>query len=111
MSFLVKRRLDLEFLGDDWKGAYVNFRAPSYTEVKEIAALENKQDKQGAQDNNQQDADVVINTLKDHIVDGKGYDPENQGLADITKDNFEDLPPQVISKAVELLLGDPDPKS
>lgn len=110
MAFLVKRKLELSFLGDDWKEAFIEFRAPSYAEVRKIAALENsKQD--NSQDNDQQDADLVISTLKDHIVSGKGYDPESQGLVDITSANFEDLPPSVISKSVELLLGDPDPKS
>lgn len=112
MGFIVKRKLDLSFLGDDWHDCYIEFRAPSYKEVKEIAKIESKTIDGQTPPDTGSDADIVVNTLKDHIIAGKGYDPDAEnGKTDIDQSNFENLPPQVISKSVELLLGDPDPKS
>jgi hypothetical protein len=127
-TFTVKKKLDLAFLGQGWDtGAFLNFRSMTFAETREFAKLSAPATPPAVPSNVGFDgkaivapaSDVPAGTLdnleqvltivKDHFIDGRGYD--GNALSDITVDDIEDLPTEVITKSVALLAGSPDPKS
>jgi hypothetical protein len=105
MAFVVKKKLSLDFLGDGWKDAYLEFSGLTFKESRGFTSQKFDEKNPDSDEN----LNFVINLLKEHFLTGKGYDGTD--LIDIAKDDIEDLPPEAISKAVEALVGGPDPKS
>jgi hypothetical protein len=106
MGFTVKKKLDLSYLGDGWtQGTHLTFSGMTFAETRDFAKLNiNTEDP-----NNEQNLEVVMNLLKSHFVDGRGFDGTN--VVDITADDLENLPTDVVTKSIELLAGNADPKS
>lgn len=106
MGFTVKKKLDLSYLGEGWVGStYLNFNGMTFAETREFAKLN-----MDAEDpNSEKNLEVVMNLLKSHFVDGRGFDGTN--VVDITADDLENLPTDVVTKSIELLAGSADPKS
>lgn len=102
MPFPVKKTLKLDFLGEGWEGAYINFSGLTFKETRGFAAQ--KLNEQDAED--PENVEFVLSLLKDHFLDGKGFNGTD--LSDLTADDIEDLPVDVIGKSVELLAGGPN---
>lgn len=101
MGFLVKKKFDLAFLGDGWSGAYIIFSALTFKESRGFA------NQQFDEENPQNEANLnfVIELLQAHFIEGKAYNGND--LVDLSKDDLEELPVDVITQAVELLVGGP----
>lgn len=105
MAFPVQKKIDLSFLGAEWTGAEINFRALTFKETRDLAGLNFDADNPDAD----KSIEFVTKFLGDHFISGKAYNGE--GLVPLTKDDLEELPVDVINKAVEVLAGQTDPKS
>lgn len=99
MAFPVRKELKLDFLGAEWAGAYIAYRALTFKETRGFSNLE--LDNENA--NSEQNMEAVLELLQGHFIEGKAYDG-NQ-LVDLTVDDLENLPVDVIGKSVEALAG------
>jgi hypothetical protein len=105
-KFPIEKRLDLGFLGQGWQGAELVLSGLTFAETKEIANVGVDPD---APDANEKSTAFVSDFLGKHFLRGKAFNGTN--LVDLTKEDLEELPIEVVNKAVELLSGNPDPKS
>lgn len=95
MSLVIKKRVSLDFLGDDYKDSYLILRAMS---VQEYDSLEN--------DKKQTVKDAVCERLIEGQINQDG------SLIKITQENIKELPGDVFVKAWGAILGEEiDPKS
>lgn len=97
-DFIIKKRLPLDFLGAEWAECFIDFRPFSIREVTTISDLK-------ADDPNA--TRKILDLLKTRFEGGKGY---NGQLVDLEADDIEDLPVEVLSRAVSFLIALPDPK-
>lgn len=105
MAFVVKKKLELAFLGEEWHAAYINFSLPSLKESleqdipsqEEIEADPKKYTKQ------------MVAFAEKHFLDGKGFDGSQ--LVDLTAADIQEMPTIVFVEATKLLMGALDPKS
>lgn len=109
MTFQVKKKLDLSYLGDGWtQGTYLNFSSLTFAETREFANL-NVDTENTDNTANQQSLDMVLGIVTKHFIDGMGWD--GQKLAEISASDIQDLPVEVVTKSIQLLVGTTDPKS
>lgn len=99
MAFVVKKTLKLDFLGDGWQDAYLEFSGLTFKESRGFS--EKKFDENNPE--SAENLEFVITLLKTHFLGGKGWNGSE--LVDITTDDLEDLPVDAISKSVEALVG------
>lgn len=85
MAFVVKKRVSLEFLGEDWKDAYVVMTPFSWNDNTTLLKYR-KADPETVLKDQEELSDII----KNRIVEGKGFDGTK--LIPITKDNVGDLP-------------------
>ena len=99
-KFKVVKKLSLDFLGEGWKDAYINFQVLTIADIKNKfpALMKLKAD----------DAEAVINSmgmivevLEDKFVDGKGFDGTK--LIDFKKEDIENLPNELLKRALDFL--------
>lgn len=109
MAFTVKKKLDLAYLGEGWgNNTFVSFNSMTFAETREFSKIAATVPDAGEAANTES-LDTVINLLKSHFIDGMGYNGE--AIVPITVDDLESLPTDVITKSIELLAGNADPKS
>ena|ERR1700756_2109968 len=106
MAFPVQKRIDLSFLGAEWSGAELVFRALTFKETRDLAGLNFDEEDPTAQEKS---VEFVTKFLGDHFISGKAFNGD--GLVPVTKDDLDELPVDVVNKAVEVLSGQTDPKS
>jgi len=99
-KFVVKKRVDLGFLGDDWKECYLEFNTPSYGEVKEFIPLANEKDQTRA-------VQAGLELLQKLYLGGKGFD--GSAVVDVKKEELEELPVEVLTKSFQVIVGTPPP--
>lgn len=104
--FLIKKHYTLEYLGEGWKDAYIDFTAFSVSDIK------NKLSKLTGLDAKNTDSvtgalDMMVELLEDKFIGGKvpTNDPneDKSNLVGMTKEDIKELPVEVISKAVSFL--------
>jgi hypothetical protein len=105
-KFVVKKKVSLKFLGDDWKDAYLilsPLKVNEFKVIQKLSASENSSDLENMK--------VVVGMakiLREHFISGKGWD--GQALISIEAKDLEELPIEVLSIGFEALSGTPDPK-
>lgn len=87
----------------------MNFTPVNFKDADKLADTGGKKANELTTKEREQLARDTINILKDHFVDGKGVTDE--GIVDMTADDIELMPVEIIPKIVQLLKGDIDPKS
>ena len=100
-KFLVRKHFSLDFLGEEWKDAYLVFSAFVMSDIKDrLAKLANLE---------QDDSEAVmagltemVSLLEEKFIEGKGVDASGK-LIPVEKEDIKDLPVEVISKAVSFL--------
>lgn len=105
MAFVAKKELKLDFLGEGWQSAYINFSLPSLKEnleqqfpsQEEIEADPKKYMSQ------------MVAVLEKHFLDGKGFNGSQ--LIELTAADIQELPTSVFAEASKLLNGVIDPNS
>lgn len=100
-KFKTVKRFSLKFLGDEWNDAYVDFERVSIADVQNVfpkfRAVDSKDDKQVSEG-----IKNMVDFLKGKFVGGKGV-VEKEGLIDLEVDDFENLPVEVLSRALGFL--------
>lgn len=101
-KFKVIKRLDLDFFGKEWEKCYMEFTPISVSEsidgkLMEFAEIDRKDTKAV-----QQALKDIIKVLKDHFLSGKGIDKKGE-IVDIKKDDFGDLPAEILGHALGFL--------
>lgn len=104
MTFVVRKKIDLSFLGEGWQEAYVIFTP--FTFGDNTALLKLRTLSTGANistDEAEKASKDIMELLQNKFVEGKGWDGEK--LIDITKKNLVDLPMEIISHILTALQG------
>lgn len=101
-TFVIKKRIPLDFLGEGWKEAYVEFSPFSFVDNDKIIAMRKfGLDQNG--DNAKEASDQLLEVVKEKFIEGKGWNGEK--LINITKENLAELPIEVIVKVLQELQG------
>lgn len=96
-KFKVVKKLSLDFLGDDWKDAYINFQVLTIADIKnKFPALANLDvdDPKSVVGG----MDTILDIHKDKFVEGKGPGNKELVVADL-----EDLPAELMKRALDFL--------
>ena len=102
-KFLLKKQFSLAFLGAKWKEkkSFITFNAFTIKDIRERLPELSKTDED---DSKSIEAGIVemIKLLQSKFIAGKGISEKGEEI-DIAKGDLEDLPIEVISKAVDFL--------
>ena len=93
MKFQVRKKIELNFLGEGWEETFITLNAPSYGEIREFSK------KSKVKEGEQPDENVVdegITLLKSLFIEGKAFD--GKALVDFTKEDIPELPIEAINK-------------
>lgn len=104
MGLVIRKRVSLDFLGEEYKDSYLVFRSipvPDYENIiDEVDKLDNKKSIQ-----------YIVTTLEKYFIEGKGLD-ESGSLIAITQNDIKLLDGETTIKCFETLTGRiVDPKS
>lgn len=94
--FDIKKKVDLSYLGEDWKDCYLHFRPFSIGEVQKLPATLDAKTVEEA--NNA--INVTVGLLEDLFIDGKAR--VNGETVDVKKEDMKEFPAEVVLK----ILGD-----
>lgn len=104
MAIQIKKRISLDFLGDEYKEAYLEFNSVAMrdyeTLIKQSRDLEDKPE---------QSLKFIQSFLLERFMGGKF--PENDKLRDIQKEELLDFDAEVFLKSFQSLTGQLDPKA
>lgn len=108
MSFVVKKRIELNHLGEGWEDAYLIFSPFTFDDNVNLIALQKKLRDVAANNTDADDAQTaskeMMKILKEKLVEGKGFDGDK--LIDVTKENFHEMPMEVIVDVIYRLQGE-----
>jgi len=93
-KFKLVKKVDL---GKFWEGAYIEFNAPTFKDLKELTAVD--------ADNQTDSIDNAMTVLGNLFVGGK------IGEDEVKKENIADLPVEVLTELFKEMSGTPDPNA
>jgi hypothetical protein len=99
MPFPVRKEIKLDFLGEGWTGAYLAFSGLTFNETREFSKL----NLGGENTDSESNMDYVLELLQSHFLEGNAFDGDK--LVDLKSSQLGDLPPDVVTKCIELLVG------
>lgn len=102
MKVVIKKRVSLDFLGEEYKEAYLVFRAMPISDFEQFQkdALEMPDEKA---------IGFLLDKLKANFLSGKF--PGEDGLEDIKSEDLDQFDAETITKAFQAYTGvNPDPK-
>ena len=103
-KIVIKKRIDLDFLGEDYTGGYINFKTLS---VKDVEDLRPKIDAVG--DDNEKATKIFMDICKENFIGGVFKDGESEQKIEV--ENLDDFSPAHIIKFTRILSGqEADPK-
>lgn len=103
MSFQVKKKIDLQFLGEGWNDCYVNVSPLSWEEDSEMTKIRARVANIETEEQAEAEKKKMTQILVEHFIDGKGWDGTKQ--VDITKKNVTKLPTEAITKILREMQG------
>lgn len=106
-KFQIKKKIDLSFLGDEWKEAYIVLTPLAVREFERIQKIAPKDETDV--EANLAAMDSMVEIIKEHFVSGKGWDGE--ALVAIEAADLTELPMEILSVCISSLAGKTDPKS
>lgn len=102
MAFIIKKTINLGFLGTEWSGCNLIFSGMTFKESLGFSKMQF--DEKDAQ--NSESLEFIMNLVKTHFVEGTGFD--GTAVVNLNAEDLENLPIEVISKSVEALVGGSD---
>lgn len=104
MAIVIKKRVSLAFLGDDYKEAYLTFQSIPATDFDEVVnSLENIKEKK------ENSLMFILDILKKYFVSGQF--PDNDTLSPVKADDLGGLDPTTIIQCFKIFTGQElDPK-
>lgn len=104
MAIVIKKRVSLEFLGEEYREAYLVFRAIPAIDFDEVGTRLNEVEKDNASS-----VKIVLDVLKTYFLSGKF--PDDAGLTDVNKEDLDGLDPISLTKCFQIFTGQEiDPK-
>jgi hypothetical protein len=105
-KIVIKRKVTLEFLGEEYKDGYLTFKA---IPVKDYTGMLAKLPKEGEEDNGKS-ITMMLDLLTTYFVEGKFPDDEGK-LQDVTKEDVGDIDQETAIHCFETVVGKKtDPK-
>lgn len=100
MAIVIKKRVNFDFLGDEYKDSYINFQS---IPVKDFDLLSKEVDK--AQEDGKA-GEYILELLKKYFIDGKFV-----GIETLVSDDLEGLDQESVLKCFAIFTGQEiDPK-
>jgi hypothetical protein len=103
-KFKIVKKMSLGFLGADWKDAYLSFYPVTISDIKnkfpEFSTFQGEEVKDPKKVG--QSVDKVVSFLKDKFIEGKVIIMDGT-LIPLKVEELEDLPTEVLSKALSFL--------
>lgn len=101
MPIVIKKRVNFDFLGEDYKDAYLTFQS---IPLKDYGVLTSKI--KDVQNDDAKAAEFMLNALKDYFVEGQFPDTDK-----VLKEDLDGLDATSVVKCFAMFSGqDPDPK-
>lgn len=101
MAIVIKKRVSFDFLGEDYKDAYLTFQSIPLKDFDELS-----KNIQKAQDGNKA-GQAILDVLKEYFVEGQFPDLEK-----VTKEDLDGLDQESVIKCFSIFTGqDLDPKA
>lgn len=106
-KFKIEKKLNLDFLGDEWGDCYLKFRALTTKDLKKVMQSIPADIREHADNPEKvlEAFDKGVELLQDSYIGGKGIGEDGEEV-DIDKDDLEDLPTEVLNKALSFLSGE-----
>lgn len=105
MAIVIKKKVSFDFLGEEYKEAYIIFQSIPVKDYQKIFAEEKK-----IGEDNIKATDYMRSVLTDYFIEGKF--PDNGELADVKKEDLGDLDGESTINCFKILTGqDIDPKA
>lgn len=105
MTLVIKKRVSLEFLGEEYKEAYLVFKSIPLKDYEAVI------DEMPKDENNKEALKLIVKYLKKYFVSGKFPDDEGS-LQDVTAEDVEELDADTAITCFQTLMGQRlDPKS
>lgn len=106
MSFSIQKAVDLSSFG--WDDCVIKFKSIAYSEAKELRSKFEGIDPTKADEAVERSA---FDFIKSKFISGQALD-DNGKKVDLTKDQIEDLPVEIVTRCInELIGGTPNPNS
>lgn len=103
-KIVIKKRIGLEFLGEEYKDGYVVFKSISNAEADDLRDRALKQKEKG-----NQSSKFIVKELKSRFIEGKF--PGENGLEDISPEDMQDFDIESSITFFQILTGQKaDPK-
>jgi len=99
MTLVIRKKISLDFIGEEYKNSYLIFRAIAIDEFRDIEEKIEKADV-----NKYSSLKMIKDILADHFIEGKVLNDE------VHKEDIGQLDAETIMNAFKLLTGQLDPK-
>lgn len=102
MSFVLRKEIRLDGYG--WEGCSITLASVTYKEIQDW-----QKKYKDVKEEDAQNVDEVLGLLKKKFISGQGLNEKNEKV-DITPDNLDQLPFEIMLGVIEDLVGSrPDP--
>lgn len=102
-KIVVKKRVSLEFLGDEYKDAYLDFESIPMRDYEGLVSAS-----LALQDDASKSLGFIQEQVVNRFIGGKF--PSGDKLEDVSKDDLLDFPGEVFVQAMQQLTGQVSPK-
>ncbi|QNK82600.1 hypothetical protein [Nakamurella sp. PAMC28650] len=100
-KFIVRKHVSLDFLGEDWKEAFIDYNAFDSNDLLQISEISTDESDKTSSFRR------MLELLKANFLDGKGVGVD--GLVDLTQDDLSQLPIEIVNRSIEALNGSVSP--
>lgn len=109
MALVIRKKVSLDFLGEEYKDAYLVFKSIPLKDYQKI--LDEIPDATGGKEDNKKALNLIVNYLGEYFVSGKFPDDKGE-LQDVAAEDITDLDAETAITCFQTLMGQRiDPKS
>lgn len=99
MKFDITKKVDLSYLGENWKDCYLEFNLPSYGDLKDLSDSETTDAEKA-----EKGLETIVGLFKGGCAISGGEKVE------VKKDDLKDIPVEILTKCFKAISGEIDPK-
>lgn len=103
-KIVIKKKISLDYLGEDYKGGHITFKSLSVKDVQEkMDAIEQ------ASDDGKKAIGIMVGILQDNFIDGV-FKSDGEDV-NLSKEDIDEFDPESVTRFFKVLAGqDGDPK-